>query len=109
MMEYKGYAAKVEYAPEGQVFFGRVLNIRDVLTFEGTTVKGLEKAFRDTVDDYLEMCAERGEKPERPFTGNLRLRMDPDLHRQAAAVAESQGKSLNTFMVEALESATKAR
>jgi predicted HicB family RNase H-like nuclease len=82
-MEYKGYMAKVEFEPEAKVFFGRVLNIRDVLPFEGTSVKALEKEFRAKVDDYLEMCAERGEIPERPFTGNLRLRMDPDLHRRS--------------------------
>ena len=109
MMEYKGYMAKVVFEPEGKVFFGRVLNICDVLTFEGTSVKALEKEFHATVDDYLEMCAERSEKPDRPYTGNLRLRMDPDLHRRAAAVAEAEGKSLNAFMVEVLETATKAK
>ncbi len=106
MMEYKGYTAKVAFEPEAKVFFGRVLNIRDVLTFEGTSVKALEKAFCETVDDYLEMCAERGEEPERPFTGNLRLRMPPDLHRRSAALAEAKGKSLNAFINDALKQAT---
>lgn len=107
MMEYKNYVARVDFDADGKVFFGRVLNVRDVLTFEGTTVKNLEKAFRDTVDDYLDWCAERGEKPEKPFSGHLRLRMAPDLHRQAAAVAEAKGQSLNRFINEALESAMR--
>lgn len=105
MMEHRGYLGKVEFDSEGQTFLGRVLNVRDVLTFEGTTVKGLEKAFRDTVDDYLEWCEERGEKPEKPFSGHLRLRMPPELHRRAAAAAEARGKSLNALINEALDSA----
>jgi predicted HicB family RNase H-like nuclease len=107
MMEYKGYMAKVEFDDGGKVFFGRVLNIRDVLTFQGTTVRGLDKAFHDTVDDYLAWCEERGEKPEKPFSGHLRLRMSPELHRRAAALAEAEDKSLNAFINEALESATR--
>ncbi|MFP4502609.1 MAG: type II toxin-antitoxin system HicB family antitoxin [Candidatus Hydrogenedentota bacterium] len=109
MMDYKGYMAKVELDPEAKAFVGRVLNIRDVLTFEGTTVKGLEKAFRDTVDDYLDWCAERGEKPEKPFRGNFRLRMPADLHRRASALAEAKGKSLNAFINDALKQAVEER
>ncbi len=107
MMEYKGYSAKVEFAPEAEVLFGRVLSVCDVLTFEGATVKGLKKAFHDTVDDYLDWCEERGEKPEKPYSGHLRLRMPPELHRRAATVAEAQGKSLNAFITEALGSAVQ--
>ena len=57
------------------------------------------------VDHYLTVCKERGEAPDKPFSGQLRLRMDPQLHRSVAIAASTAGKSLNTWIVEALEGA----
>jgi predicted HicB family RNase H-like nuclease len=60
-MRYKGYEAVVEFDDEAEIFHGEVINIRDVITFQGDNVKGLKQAFHDSVDDYLEFCKERGE------------------------------------------------
>ena len=57
------------------MFHGEVLDMRDVITFQGKSVEELEQAFRDSIDDYLEFCEERGEEPERPFSGRLMLRL----------------------------------
>ncbi len=51
MMNYKGYFGKVEFDDEGGIFHGEVINIRDVITFQGETVSGLKAAFRESVDD----------------------------------------------------------
>ena len=59
MLEYKGYVGVVE--PEDGVFAGRVIGLRDVVTFEGTSFAEVEQAFRDSIDDYLAFCGERGE------------------------------------------------
>ena len=56
MMQYKGYQARVDYDDEAGVFHGEVLNIKDVITFEGTCVEDLRQAFQDSVEDYLEYC-----------------------------------------------------
>ena len=61
MMEYKGYIGNVEFDDDASIFHGEVINLRDVVTFQGSTVTELRKAFRDSVDDYLEFCAERDE------------------------------------------------
>lgn len=53
-MEYKGYFAKVEFDDEADIFHGEIINLRDVVTFQGQTVEQLHKAFRDSIDDYLE-------------------------------------------------------
>jgi predicted HicB family RNase H-like nuclease len=66
-MEYKGYIGKIEMDDEAGILFGEVINIRDVITFEGTSVAEVQTAFRESVDDYLAFCAERGETPETPF------------------------------------------
>ena len=63
MKKYKGYIAKVEYDAESELFHGEVVGIRDVVTFQGRSVEECEKAFHDSVDDYLEFCRERSEKP----------------------------------------------
>lgn len=65
-MEYKGYNATVEFDDEAGIFHGEVALIRDVITFQGTTVDELRQAFRDSIDGYLEWCAQRGEAAEKP-------------------------------------------
>jgi predicted HicB family RNase H-like nuclease len=103
MLEYKGYIGTVE--AEDGVFFGRVAGLRDVITFEGTTFAEVEQAFRDSIDDYLAFCAERGEPPDRPYSGKIPLRVSPDIHRRAAMRAQSEGLSLNQWIARRIESA----
>ena len=86
MLEYKGYIGTVE--AEDGVFFGRVAGLRDVITFEGTTFAEVEQAFQESVDDYLAFCAERGEPPDRPYSGRIPLRVSPETHRRAAMHAQ---------------------
>jgi predicted HicB family RNase H-like nuclease len=62
MMEYKGYTGKVEFDAEAEILHGEVVGIRDVVTFQGRSVKEIEKAFRDSVDDYLDFCRELREE-----------------------------------------------
>ena len=102
MMEYKGYFAKVEFDDEDNIFHGEIINLRDVITFEGETVEELRKAFHDSVEDYLEFCAERGEDPEKPYSGKFMVRVDPGLHKTIAIQARKTGKSLNAWVNETL-------
>jgi predicted HicB family RNase H-like nuclease len=102
MLEYKGYAGTVE-ADDG-AFTGRVVGLRDVITFEGSTFAEVEQAFRDSIDDYLAFCAERGEQPDRAYSGKIPLRIDPELHRRAAARAQAEGVSLNQWIARRIES-----
>ena len=103
MLEYKGYIGTVE--AEDGVFFGLVAGLRDVITFEGTTFAEVVEAFRDSIDDYLAFCAERGEPPDRLYSGRIPLRVSPDTHRRAAMRAQSEGLSLNQWIARRIESA----
>ena len=98
MMKYKGYVGIVEFDDKAKIFHGDVIGLKDVITFQGTTVQELETAFQDSINDYLVWCAERGEKPEKTFSGNLHLRMNPELHANLALQASKQGLSLNEFI-----------
>lgn len=101
-MTYKGYTARVEYDDDDRIFHGEVIDLRDVITFEGRSVTELRKAFRDSVDDYLEFCKERGEEPDRPFSGRLMVRLPPALHRAVYSRARQEGKSLNQYIADRL-------
>jgi predicted HicB family RNase H-like nuclease len=102
-MKYKGYTGSVEYDPDDRIFYGSVDNITDVVTFQGDTVEDLETAFRDSVDVYLEFCAEDGVEPQRPCSGKFVLRITPEMHREAASAARTQDESLNGWITGAIK------
>jgi predicted HicB family RNase H-like nuclease len=103
MMEYKGYIGKVELDAEAGILHGEVVGIRDVVTFQGKSVQEVERAFRESVDDYLAFCRSRGEQPEKPRSGKFVVRVNADLHRRLDILARVSGKSLNAVVVEFLE------
>lgn len=104
-MKYKGYTGVVEFDEEAGTLFGRVIGLRDLITFEGESVAEVTQAFYDSVDVYLELCAERGESPEKPYSGQFVLRIDPQLHRELSRVAEERRVSLNSLVEEHLRTA----
>jgi predicted HicB family RNase H-like nuclease len=101
-MKYKGYIGQVIYDENAKIFHGDVIGLKDVITFQGESVRELEQAFKDSVDDYLEFCEQRGEKPEKTFSGNIRLRMNPELHAEIFLQAAKRGVSLNEFITQQL-------
>jgi predicted HicB family RNase H-like nuclease len=109
MMEYKGYIGKVEMDDEADILHGEIINIRDVITFEGTSVEEIQKAFRESVDDYLDFCAQRGEAPEKPFSGKFVVRLPADLHRKAYIQAKLADKSLNGWVTDVLATVLQER
>lgn len=105
MRTYKGYNATVEFDEQANVLFGTVSGLRDVVTFEATSVGSIEAEFHRSVDDYLAMCNERGERAERAYSGRFILRVGPALHRELALAAEASGVSLNAHVIALLSPA----
>lgn len=106
-MIYKGYSARAEFDPDDGIFFGRLLGIRDGVTFHADNVADLLAAFHEAVDDYIETCSRIGKDPQKPYSGNLMLRVDPEVHAALALAAEISGKSINKWSEEALAAAAK--
>jgi predicted HicB family RNase H-like nuclease len=102
-MEYKGYVGAVEFDEDAELFHGEVLNLRDVVTFEGQSVHELRSAFESSVDDYLGFCRERNEEPEKPFSGRILVRIDPSLHRDIYLNSRAEDKSVNSWIAAELE------
>jgi predicted HicB family RNase H-like nuclease len=107
MMKYKGYTAKVEFDAEAGLLHGELEDISDVVTFQADSVAELQAEFHAAVDDYLEFCKEEGREPQRPFSGKLVLRMNPELHRAASRTARTSKQSLNAFISSAVEAAVQ--
>lgn len=101
-LQYKGYFGAVEFDYEDHTFYGDVVNIRDVIAFEGKTVEELEGSFHRAVDGYLELCAQQGAESEKPFSGQLPLRTKPSVHLALAVLAERRGRSMNELINDAL-------
>lgn len=106
MLKYKGYTGSVEYDDEAKIFHGEILDTKDVITFQGESVKEIEKAFRESIDDYLEFCKGRGEEPDKPFSGKFVLRIPSELHHKIYLKARRKGKSLNNWIIEILKDAS---
>jgi predicted HicB family RNase H-like nuclease len=102
-MNYKGYTTTVEFDPDDRVLHGRVNDISDVVTFEGTSVDELEAAFHNSVEQYVAFCEEQGRTPQRPYSGRFLVRVPPALHRRVAEAAARAGESMNTWVQNAIE------
>ena len=107
-MTHKGYTARIEYDERDNLFVGRILGLRAMISFHGETVDELRKEFEAAVEDYLTDCAAQGITPEKPVSGKLMLRVPPEVHSAALIAAQSAGKSLNQWATEVLKSATHA-
>ena len=108
-MQYKNYIGSVEFSEEDGCFYGKVLGIRSLISYEGTSAKELVEDFHIAVDDYLSMCEELGRQPEKAYKGSFNVRVSPELHRQAAAYAASHQMSLNGFVASSIRKALDAR
>ena len=100
---YKGYIGSVEFSESDCVFYGRVMGIRALISYEGTTAKELVDDFHLAVDDYLMLCKEQGKEPEHAYKGSFNVRVSPELHREAAVFALSHQMSLNSFVEKAMK------
>mgnify|MGYP002640281091 FL=1 len=105
VMNYKGYTAKIEFDPRDNIFWGKVLAIRDSITFEGSTVAELTADFHNAIDSYLADCTARGRSPQKPVSDKLLLRVPPEVPRAAMAAAQAAGTSLNQWAAKALKEA----
>ncbi len=106
-LRYKEFIGSVHFSSEDEVFYGRIEGINDLVTFEGSTVNRLIKAFREAVEDYLNLCTETGKEVFKSFKGSFNVRLNPELHSKAFEHAIIEGKTLNQFVKEAIEQKLK--
>lgn len=108
-MTYKGYFAKISFDERDDIFWGKVIGIKDSITFEGETVAQLTEDFHNAIDHYLDDCKKEGITPAKPYSGKLTLRVSPDVHAEIAAAASHAGKSLNKWVADKLAQAVQSQ
>lgn len=102
-LQYKDYIGAIHFSTNDEVFYGKILGINDLVSFEGQSVKELKKAFKEAVDDYLETCKQLKKEPQKTYKGSFNVRIPTELHRQAALAAHQKGVSLNEFVKAAID------
>ena len=109
MLTYKGYQGRFDYDSEADIFHGEVLHLTDVITFQGRSIDELKQALADSVEDYLEFCAQKGKIPEKSYSGRFNVRIAPEVHQRIALEAARDGISINSWVARVLSAATKQR
>ena len=107
MITYKGYTGFVEKDDEAGIWFGRVIGIKDVITFKAETIEQARKEFEISVDVYLDFCKQLGEEPEAPFSGEVAFNTTPENYQKIWFAAQKTGKSINAWMDEVLSAAAE--
>lgn len=97
-LKYKDYYSTIHFNAEDEVFYGKVVGINDLVTFEGKSVAELKKSFKGAVDDYLETCTELGKQPDKTYKGSFNVRIPVALHKKAALLASKKNLTLNEFL-----------
>ncbi len=103
-IEYKNYVGSVEFSQEDNIFFGKVLGIKALLSYEGTNAKELVDDFHSVIDDYLELCKNKNIEPEKAYKGSFNVRIPAELHKMAVIGAMSRQISLNSLVENAIRS-----
>lgn len=102
VLKYKNFYGSVEYSAADECFYGKIIGTADLVTFEGESVDNLKKAFAEAVEDYIALCKEAGKEPQKSYKGSFNIRISPELHREAAALANKEGISLNALVEKAI-------
>ena len=102
-IEYKGYFGTVEYSSEDNQLFGKVVGVNSLVSYEGASISALKEDFRGAIDDYLNLCAEKGIEPEKTYKGSFNVRVSPELHRSLAAYSAAHSQTLNTTVEDAIK------
>ncbi len=107
ILEYKGYFANVHFSAEDEIFYGKIIGINDLVSFEGNSVLELKSAFQEAVEDYLDTCKELNKEPERMYKGTFNIRIPSELHRKASIVAAIKNITLNDLVKTAIDDLVK--
>ncbi|MBN1683946.1 MAG: type II toxin-antitoxin system HicB family antitoxin [Gammaproteobacteria bacterium] len=102
IIQYNEFIGSVHFNAEDEIFYGKIEGINDLITFEGSTVQELKKAFKEAVEDYLETCENLGKTPHKSFKGSFNIRIKPELHKLAHQLANIEGVSLNQLIQDAI-------
>ena len=102
-LNYKGYIGTVDLSEKDELLYGKVEGIDGLVLYEGSCVSELTTAFHKAVDDYIEYCTANNLSPQKSYSGNLNIRINPETHSRLARFASISGISLNALISKSLD------
>lgn len=109
IMVIDGYKARIQYDSELDQFRGEILGLNGCADFYGKNPVGLRQEFRKSLKVFLEVCEEKGISPAKQYSGKFNLRIPPRLHRDIAARAAAEDKSINQWVCDILGNSVSGR
>lgn len=98
VLKYKGFLGSIEFDLTANILHGKILYINDFVDYNAETVQELKSAFEAAVEDYLELCEELGEEPQKSASGTFNVRFEPLMHQQLLQESAIAGISLNLYL-----------
>lgn len=108
LMIVEGFSARIDYDAETDLFRGEILGLNGGADFYGANPAELRQEFKKSLDEFLQVCQEKGIEPKRQFSGKFNLRISPELHEKLALAAQARGRSLNSLVQEELQKCVPA-
>ena len=108
-MKYKGYIAAINYDDDDKIFWGEVIGTKDIISFHGSSVTELEDRFHIYIDEYIDTCEKQGIDPEKNYSGNFNIRIEPNEHKIAAMCAALENISLNQYVGKAIAAMNRSQ
>ena len=102
-LTYKGFQGTAEIDLNEQICRGKILFIDNLMTYESISPIGLEKAFQETVEEYLRHCAMLNKEPLPTLKGMVKVHVPPSLYKTLVLQSLNEDSSLNEVILNALE------
>ncbi len=64
VFNFEGYLGSCQFEPDSKIYHGRILGIKDLVTYEALNSDYLYEEFIASVNDYLETCLELNRLPQ---------------------------------------------
>lgn len=103
ILKHEGFMGTVHFSSEDECFYGKIVGIDDLITFEGQDVESLKNAFMDAVTDYKAICEKSNKPLHKSYKGSFNVRISPELHKKAVHKSIMLGISLNQLIQKAIE------
>ena len=105
LMEINGFKAVIKYDPEIEMFRGEFLELNGGADFYAKDIDNLKKGGALSLKRLLDACKKRNIEPKKEYSGKFNLRVPTNLHAEIVNAASAEGKSLNQWIVDALDHA----
>lgn len=103
LIYYKEYVASVHYNAKDEMFYGKVEHASETITFKTDNAKQVKTEFEKAIEEYILYCNIHAIDPLKIFKGSFNVRIKPEVHKAVYFTAIKHGKSLNSFVREAIE------